>query len=154
MPSVQGRSYSTTETYAGVAYDIIIRNTRKYQRAAKRMIESGYWLMATMAGLRPDKIRLEFNENRSLNRVQEATAERIEIANAMMLWLLGIIDQTMAAQRVGYAEPKIPLESVPPELIGIASAHAIGDVPDSDFDAPPTTRDRMENDDERESEPV
>jgi hypothetical protein len=51
MPSVQGRSYSTTETYAGVAYDIIIRNTKKYQRACKRMIESGYWLIATLAGL-------------------------------------------------------------------------------------------------------
>lgn len=153
MPSVQGRSYSTTETYAGVAYDIIMRNTDKYQKAAKRVIESGYWLMANMQGLKPDKIRLVFNENRTLNRQQDASAERVEIANSFMLWIMGIIDQIEVAQRAGYSEPKTPMESPPPELVSIASAHAIDIVPDSDFQSPPNTRDTMNGDEDERYEP-
>lgn len=120
MPSVQGRSYSTTETYAGVAYDIIIRNTEKYQRACKRMIESGYWLIAGMSGLNPDKITLNFNSNKTLQRLQDAQAETIEIRNAAMKWLAGIIDQNGFAQELGYSSPKREMEEPPPGLIGSA----------------------------------
>lgn len=149
MPSVQGRSYSTTETYAGVAYDIILRNTWKYQRAAKRMIESGYWLMLNMAGLPADGVKLEFNENRSLNRLQEAQAEKTEIQNGFMKWLLGIIDQTMLAHELGYSEPKTALTDPPPELLSIASAHMVDAPPDQDFENAPTQQGRM---DERNDE--
>lgn len=155
MPSVQGRSYSTTETYAGVAYDIIIRNTRKYQRGVKRMIEHGYWLMASLAGLQPSSIKLVFNENRSLNRQQEALAFKAEISNALMLWILGIIDQTQVANLAGYDEPKTPMEEPPESVISIASAHGIDSLPDSDFEVGPTNRAKMEDadgDDEGSSE--
>lgn len=125
MPSVQGRSYSTTETYAGVAYEIILRNTAKYQRAVKRMIEHGYWLKCLLAGRTPTSITLNFHTNRSLNRLQEAQSEKQEIANAFMLWLLGVIDQTMMAHRLGYNEPKIPLTEPPESLISIQSSHMV-----------------------------
>jgi hypothetical protein len=110
MPSVQGRSYSTTETYAGVAYDIIIRNTLKYQRACKRVIESGYWLMCTLAGESPDKINLKFNENKTLQRLQIAQSEQLEIRNGLLLWENGAIDQTGFCQRMGIQEPKVEME--------------------------------------------
>lgn len=113
MPSVQGRSYSTTETYAGVAYDIIIRNTYKYQRAAKRMIESGYWLMAQMEGMNPSTISLQFKPNKTLHRLQIAQAEKLEIDNAWWLWFLDVIDHRGFAQRLGYAEPVNMLEKAP-----------------------------------------
>ena len=106
MPSVQGRSYSTTETYAGVAYDIIIRMTYTFQRAAKRMIESGYWLMATMWGETPKSIRLEFNSNKSLHRLQDAQSSILEIKFALMLWVTGVIDQIGFAQLLGYSSVK------------------------------------------------
>lgn len=157
MPSVQGRSYSTTETYAGVAYDIILRNTHKYQRAVKRMIESGYWLKCTMNGMNPDSIKLSFKENRSINRNQEATAEKQEIQNAFMKWLLGIINQNDVAQELGYSAPKTPLDEPPESLIGIASAHMV-DAPmqkgtDSESESTPNSRASIErsNDDEEES---
>lgn len=118
MPSVQGRSYSTTETYAGVAYDIIIRNTLKYQRACKRMIEAGYWLICMVRNENPDGIRLQFNSNKTLQRLQTAQAETLEIRNAGMLWLSGLIDQLGFAQRLGYSEPKKLMESPPAELLG------------------------------------
>jgi hypothetical protein len=156
MPSVQGRSYSTTETYAGVAYDIIMRNTEKYQRAAKRVIERGYWLMCNLSGLQPDKISLVFNENRALNRQQEALAEKTEIANAVMKWILGILDQRGVAQELGYAEPKTPMTEVPESLISIASAHAV-DVSNTttkgsdfqpDFRSSPSESDNLEDTDD------
>ena len=117
MPSVQGRSYSTTETYAGVAYDIIIRNTQKYQRACKRMIEAGYWLMVMAWGYDMTKIRsirLEFNSNKTLHRLQDAQAELMEIKNSLMLWAAGIINQIQMAQRHGVAVPATEYDD-PPE---------------------------------------
>jgi hypothetical protein len=113
MPSVQGRSYSTTETYAGVAYDIIIRNTYKYQRAVKRMIEAGYWLMCTLWGEQPDGIRLVFNPNKSLHRLQDAQAFRMEIFNAVLMWVLGIWNQQDVSQALGQQEPRTPMDAPP-----------------------------------------
>lgn len=152
MPSVQGRSFSTTETYAGVAYEIVLRNVMKYQRAVKRVIESGYWLMASMAGLQPDSISISFNQNRSLNRLQEAQAAKTEVANGFMKWLLGIIDQTMLSHELGYSEPAIPMDAPPAELISIASAHEVEPPDISDFGNQATRRDMMEDEDDRELE--
>jgi hypothetical protein len=123
MPSVQGRSYSTTETYAGVAYDIIIRNTYKYQRAAKRMIESGYWLMTQMAGMNPETISLQFKPNKTLHRLQIAQAEKLEITNAWWLWFLDVIDHRGFSQRLGYAEPVKLIEKAPapPEMVRVTA---------------------------------
>lgn len=110
-------SYSTTETYAGVAYDIIIRNTMKYQRAAKRMVESGYWLMSALEGLRPTDVTLKFNKNRTLNRLQEEQAKSVEIRNEAYKWALGITDQMQVALALGHDEPKTAMESPPDDLI-------------------------------------
>lgn len=122
MPSVQGRSYSTTETYAGVAYDIIIRNTFKFQRACKRMIEAGYWLMATLWGDQPNAIRIEFNSNKSLHRLQDAQSMILEIKAALQLWASGVIDQMQFAQILGYSSIKTE-HAEPPDspLLGNAS---------------------------------
>jgi hypothetical protein len=113
MPSVQGRSYSTTETYAGVSYDIIIRNTLKYQRAVKRMVESGYWLAATLQGFNPERISIEFNPNKTLNRLHDANSQLLEIRSALLLWATGIVDQAGAAQLLGYNDSAKKMEEPP-----------------------------------------
>jgi hypothetical protein len=118
MPSVQGRSYSTTETYAGVAYDIIIRNTKKYQRACKRMIESGYWLAATLGGFTPTSLTLDFHPNKTLNRLHDAQSEQLEIKNAAWKWVAGVIDQRGFAQELGYDDVKKEMEEPPEAIIG------------------------------------
>lgn len=148
MPSVQGRSYSSTETYAGVAYDIIIRNTLKYQRSCKRMIEQGYWLMCTLAADMPDGIRLQFNSNKTLQRLQVAQAETIEIRNAAMLWLSGLIDQIGYAQRLGYSDPKKVMEDPPPELLGAARKN----LPSGDDNERESDNDRKDDDDDEEED--
>lgn len=133
-------SYSTTETYAGVAYDIIIRNTLKYQRGAKRMIESGYWLCASLGGLKPTNIGIRFHENRSLGRLQERQADSIEIRNVAMKWALGLIDQGQGALELGYDMPKIPLAEFPVGLVNLMSG-----VPDyGDFGDTPSSQATME----------
>lgn len=122
MPSVQGRSYSTTETYAGVAYDIIIRNTWRYQRSVKRMIESGYWLMLDLAGIKASKIQINFNPNKTLHRLQNAQALLLEIKCALQLWATGILDQEGFAQYLGFAKVNRPLTDIPDsQIIGNAS---------------------------------
>jgi hypothetical protein len=140
MPSVQGRSYSTTETYAGVAYDIIIRNTMKFQRACKRMVEVGYWLDASLGGFNPNSISLEFEPNKTLHRLEIAKAEHLEINNAAAKWILGLIDQVGVAQLLGLNEPATVLDTcpVPPVMFGASagkSADQGGDQPD---EVPPT----------------
>lgn len=124
MPSVQGRSYSTTETYAGVAYDIIIRNTYKYQRVCKRMIEAGYWLMIDAWGFngKIKSVKLNFHDNKTLQRLQDAQSELLEIKSSLMLWAAGIIDQVAMAQRHGY-DSVTTAYSEPPDsaLLGNAS---------------------------------
>lgn len=113
MPSVQGRSYSTTETYAGVAYDIIIRNTRRYQSAVKAMMESGFWLMAAVWGENPKTVELNFKPNKTLHRLEEAKAENMEILNNVMLWVMGILDQQGVSHRMGYNEVATEIEKAP-----------------------------------------
>lgn len=156
MPSVQGRSYSTTETYAGVAYDIIIRNTYKYQRAAKRMIEAGYWLIVVVRGFNPNSIKLEFHKNKSLHRLEEAKSEAAEIDNALKLWAAGVLDQLGFAQRLGYSEPKV-LYELPPESPILGNQGAPTGILDDDEDeeedeenpvAPPPEDDEEEEDEE------
>lgn len=151
MPSVQGRSYSTTETYAGVAYEIILRNVVRYQRAARRMIESGYWLMATTWGESPDKIKLKFNNNRTLNRLTEASAEKVEIYNALILWLMGMLDQNGVAQRLGFAEPVTEISEPPAELVAQAKTKIAKEI-FSDSEVPPSTSDKMEKEPDDEED--
>jgi hypothetical protein len=113
MPSVQGRSYSTTETYAGVAYDIMIRNSIRYQRAAKMMIEYGYYLMAQLWGEKVDLITVAFKSNKSLHRKDDAIAEQSEIMNELMKWAAGVTNQVDTAHALGYSDPETPYEDVP-----------------------------------------
>lgn len=122
MPSVQGRSYSTTETYAGVAYDIMIRNSVRYQRAAKMMVEYGYYLMAQLWGEKVDRIEMKFWQNKSLQRKDTAQAEHYEILNVLFKWAAGFINQVDGAHELGYADPDTALEDVPLNPLFTASS--------------------------------
>lgn len=157
MPSVQGRSYSTTETYAGVAYEIILRNVAKYQRAVRRMIEDGYWLCATLWGETPDKIKIKFNNNKTLQRLQDAQAEKVEISNAILLWLIGLLDQTGVAQRLGFTNPVVEMEQPPPSVVSSAGAKAAEALLETDFTTHLRTSgtiERSSDDDEANQQPA
>lgn len=122
MPSLQGRSYSTTETYAGVAYDVMIRNSIRYQRAARMMVEYGYYLMAQLWGQKVQRIDLKFWQNKSLQRKETAMAEHYEILNQLFMWAAGITNQVDMAHNLGYADPDTPLDEVPNNPLFTASS--------------------------------
>lgn len=115
-------SYSTTETYAGVAYDIMIRNSIRYQRAAKMMIEYGYYLMAQLWNEKVQRIDLKFWQNKSLQRRETAQAEHYEILNQMFLWATGITNQVDMSHNLGYADPDTPLDEIPNNPLFTASS--------------------------------
>jgi hypothetical protein len=91
------------------------------------MIESGYWLMVTLWGEMPNAIRIDFNSNKSLHRLQDAQAQRLEIFNALVLWVTGVIDQAGFCQILGYQDPTTPLVDPPTSpLLGPFPSVGIG----------------------------
>lgn len=110
LPSVQGRSYSSTETYAGVSYEILLRSMGDFTKGAKYIIEQGLWLMDRVWGIGVEEIKLDFSENKALNQLQKAQAEAISISNNEELWRQGVIDQNEFAQRHNSPAPAKPLE--------------------------------------------
>lgn len=105
LPSVQGRSYSTTETYASVSYEILLRSIGDFTMGAKYIVERGCWLMDRVWGIGVDEIKLDFSENKALNLLQKAQAEAIAITNDEELWRQKIINQNTFGQRHGVAAP-------------------------------------------------
>lgn len=122
MPSVAGRNYSTTETYAGVSYDIMIRNSLRYQRGVRMMLEYGYYLMAQLWGERVQKIELKFWQNKALQRKDTAQAEHYEILNELCKWAAGFTNQVDAAHALGYASPETEYDTVPDSPLFTASS--------------------------------
>jgi len=105
LPSVQGRSYSTTETYANVSYDMILRNAGYFTQAVKYIMEAGIDLMTMVWGIAPVSVKVKFKENKTLQRLQNAQAEAVEYKTNVAMWRDGIIDQLVVAQRHGIEEP-------------------------------------------------
>src|SRR5438270_13820594 len=77
------------------------------------MMRRGFWLMASVWGENPDTIDLEFLPNKTLQRLEEAKAENLEIINSVMLWVLGIFDQTDVSHTLGHGVPKTEMVDAP-----------------------------------------
>lgn len=103
-PSLLGRSYSTTETYAGVVYESFLSKLRGRQRIVKRFLEKVYWLHLVLKGFKVDKVRVTFNAARSLNPQSEAQAENFRLLNIKLKEDAGWIDADQAAREAGYAK--------------------------------------------------
>jgi hypothetical protein len=119
VPSVQGRSYSTTETYASVSYEILLRSIGDFTAGAKYIIERGCWLMDKVWGIGVSSIEMQFCENKALNLLQKAQAEAISVNTDLVLWRNKILNQTQVAQRHNLDAPMEhldePVESKPME---------------------------------------
>lgn len=100
-PSMAGRSYSTTETYAEVDYQ---RTTRKFgngRRLIKRFLEKGYSLDLLLRGI-DARVSVTFNSDPGYKAKEEAEAEGQKIKNVLEKRNAGIIDQDQAARELGY----------------------------------------------------
>ncbi|MBP7279404.1 MAG: hypothetical protein KBA11_08330, partial [Sedimentibacter sp.] len=118
-PAMLGRTYSTTETYAGVVMEKMLSQISNYQRLIKRFIEKGYKLKAALKGYNIDGLSIKFNSSDLEKKMEKAQALTVEIQNANLLYDAGIIDQNQRAQRLGFSSPALPgsrIEMTPPEI--------------------------------------
>lgn len=101
-PAMLGRTYSTTETYAGVVYARMIENLNNIRRLVKRAIEKGYKLDLYLSNIPVEDVSLHFNPNEALNPRQKAETEKIEVEATIEMLDAGLISPDEAARRLGY----------------------------------------------------
>lgn len=119
-PAMFGRSFSTTETYAGVVYRLLLRAAAQYQRLIKRRMERTYRLALLLAGLTEVRVNLVWNPQPSLNPQDDARAEQVRTETVLTKARAGIIDADQAAQELGYKHAADPLR-IAPEASGAAA---------------------------------
>lgn len=111
-PAMHGRSYSTTETYAGVVYNMLVNDANNFRRLAKRRMESTYRLDLLTMGITYEGVIFQWNPIPGMNRKDQEEAEGKRIENILKKRNEGIINQEEAAQELGYDEPWLSDEEV------------------------------------------
>lgn len=100
-PSMAGRSYSTTETYAEQDYERFITRLSNYRRIIKRFMEKGYNLDLLLSGINA-AVSVEFNENSGWKEGEKADAESKKIQNVISKRDAGFINDDEGARELGY----------------------------------------------------
>jgi hypothetical protein len=126
-PAFFGRTDSTTETYAGVVYNLLSSQVGNIQRLAKRRQEATYRLDLRLGGIEVDGISLSFNRSHALKPLEEAQAEEIRVRTALTKARAGITSPDEAAQEMGYDHAFDPeLLSSLPEAASSLRAMLVG----------------------------
>lgn len=117
----QNRQSSTIDTFAGLAYDLMLRSARKYQDGVASIFAHGLRLYNLLQGVTGvERTTVQFQQQRPINRLYDAMAEAAEIKNANILWINGLIDQDEAAKRCGIEHA--PVQPLIEPLVITASA--------------------------------
>lgn len=120
-PALHGRTFSTTETYAGVVYEKMLSILSNYQRPIKGVLEYGIKLHLNLMGLEYDELFVEFEASQSLSAERDENTYATKIDTLIKLYDQGVIDQNQLAQEAGYdspaeEEPRAPtVIALPPE---------------------------------------
>lgn len=101
-PALHGRTYSTTETYAGVVYEKMLQIITNYQRPVKQVLEYGFKLHLNLMGMEYEELYIEFQASKSLSSERDEATYSTKIDNLIKLYNQGIIDQNQFAQEAGY----------------------------------------------------
>ena len=101
-PAMLGRSYSTTETYAGVVYHAFISKLDNGSRLVKRGLERLYWLHLVLSGYPVKRVKVTFNPHRSLKPYEDAQTELLKTQNVVAKINAGLIDDDTGARELGY----------------------------------------------------
>jgi len=120
-PSMCGRSYSTTETYAEVDYEKVVTKLGNGRRLIKRFLEKGYGLDLLLAGI-DAQVSVTFRENSAFKLKEKEEAEGERIKNVLSKRDGGIINDDEAAQELGYEEAtgRLPGDLPPEGFLGSA----------------------------------
>jgi hypothetical protein len=101
-PALLGRTYSTTETYAGVVYHAFLSSLSNTRRLVKRVLERVYYLELVLRGYPVKRVRVVFNTDRELKPQEAAEAEKTRTETVLSKYFAGIIDADTAAKELGY----------------------------------------------------
>lgn len=101
-PSLLGRTYSTTETYAGVVYHAFLANLSNIRRLVKRVLEKIYYQHLLFQGFNLKRVTVSFNPDRALDPKAEIEATKLEVETVLLKLNAGIIDLDTAARELGY----------------------------------------------------
>lgn len=102
-PSMCGRTYSTTETYAEVDFERLITKMVNARRMIKRFLEKGYVLDLLLKGMEAN-VTVTFHQNSNLKELERQQAEGEKIDNVLKKRDGGMIDDDEAARELGYDE--------------------------------------------------
>lgn len=101
-PALLGRTYSTTETYAGVVYHSFLSSLNNTRRLIKRALEKIYLQHLLYKGFPVKTVSVKFNTDRELSPEKSAMAEKTKIENVLLKLNAGLIDRDTAAKELGY----------------------------------------------------
>jgi len=122
-PSMCGRSYSTTETYADVDFKRLSTKLINARRMIKRFLEKGYTLDLALVGI-DAAVSVSFNEHNAFQQKEREEAEGKRIENVMTKRDGGIINDDEAARELGYekATGRLPADQAHDGFFG---SHAV-----------------------------
>ena len=114
-PAMFGRTYSTTETYAGVVYDKFINMLEHYMTIVSTVMKTGIMMQLRFSAIRVKNLGIVYEPPKSLTAKVDAEAERIRCETTILKRDNGIIDQVQAAREMGYDRPAAAGPIVPDE---------------------------------------
>jgi len=101
-PAMLGRSYSTTETYAGIVYRKMTIQAQHMRQLVKVFLEHTYRLEAILQGFDEVGIEVQFEENAPFDLNKAAQFKETEVRAALMKVTSGMCDPDMIAAELGY----------------------------------------------------
>jgi len=111
-PAMLGRTYSTTETYAGVVYTKMIKEIDNARRITRRGIEKIYLLDLLLGQIPVIDVNLEFDPDAELKPAENAEIKETERTSISGLYRDGIITLDEAREDLEYP-PLETLETLP-----------------------------------------
>ena len=104
-PALGGRTYSTTETYAGVVYDKFLSGAETKQVGLSDVVGRGFTLHLQLKGFPVKSVYPIFTKAKSLTQKTDAESKFIAQKFNHGLYSDGIISQDVYAGNMGYDDP-------------------------------------------------
>jgi len=99
LPVLLGRNDAATTTHATVQWQVFVQELKAFQRVVSRMLEWALGMALRVWG-RQGLVQVTFEELRTSDRVQDATAESIETRTKLTQVAAGFITADEAAQEL------------------------------------------------------
>lgn len=101
-PALFGRTYSTTETYAGVVYDKFLSMLQSYTNIISIALRKILLMELEFNGIIVENIKINYKKPKSLTAKVDADAELTKTTTVMLKRDNNIIGQNEAARELGY----------------------------------------------------